>query len=237
MLRYVPFASSMLLGGLAVWLFLRSDVIEAAILAVSAVVVWFSTRVLRLGIAGVGAAAPTILFLAIVFFIPIEYRVDREYFAATAQCIPVLFIAFTIESGVAKHRGRIEVKVLAVLLALLLTVGEGAALSGLAVLDSNDATVLQLTITVAALTAGFLSIIVSMLINEPTRDLSPQHHDHTTNDSSKSRPPPSLSTADTSRGVNAMHRAGPSVDTSSRPVTVVAAAVIGGLLVWRSSRR
>jgi hypothetical protein len=167
---YLPVVLGIFFGAIIVWFVLTKDVLFAIIAFSILFTLWLAAVNFRFGFAGFAAALPTVVFFVIFFLYPIRHTVGPDFFSVTAQTIPVLFIAFAIESGVVRHRTRIEVKALAVLIAVLLALGEAAALLGLAAGESHgfsNAKVWHLTMAVAALAAGFLSIIVSMLIREP----------------------------------------------------------------------
>lgn len=174
---YQATALGIILGALCIWLYLTSDLLEATIAAAVLLALWFGAVNLRFGWAGMSVALPTLIFVGVMLIYPVQYRVGVEFFSVTAQVIPALFIAFAIESGVVRNRTRVEVRVLAILLAILLSLGELGALLGLAAGAAADghsnALTWQLTTDIAAITAGFLSIIISMLLRETAETSGP----------------------------------------------------------------
>jgi hypothetical protein len=167
---YLPAVLGILLVAIIGWFVITKTILGPIIASSVLFAIWLSLVNLRFGFAGLAAALPTVIFFVILFLYPIRHRVGSDFFSVTAQIIPVLFIAFAIESGVVRNRTRTEVKMLALILAILLSWGEAAALLGLAAGEKNgfsNAEVWHVTMAVAALAAGFLSIIISMLLREP----------------------------------------------------------------------
>ncbi|MDB5065161.1 MAG: hypothetical protein JWM18_1595 [Chloroflexi bacterium] len=124
---------------------------------------------MRFGLLAVVSLTAIISFYVALFFVPIEDIFPArnhpvEFFTTTAQVIPVLLIAFGIESGVVRAEPHVQAKVVAVYLAGLLTVGELAALMGLAAGDR--ASQWHHYCAVAAIGGGMLAIIGVMVIPE-----------------------------------------------------------------------